>query len=94
MTSPSVDSGHDETGRWRPVEGELLARAHRAAAEAGLSVRAVRQRGVMLEIVPWDLSALPPIEAMREMADALAGDGVRYVTLALSGEEIDEEGAP
>ena len=84
-----------EAGRWRPVQGELLERALRAASEAGLRVRAVRQRGVMLEIVPHDLEALPPIEAMRELADALAGDGIRYVTLALDDDEqTDEEGAP
>ena len=73
-------------------EDKGLSGAHhvrvREVCEAhGLAVREVRQRGVLLELVPVSLERLPSAGVLRELADALAGDGVRYVALSLEEEE-------
>jgi hypothetical protein len=52
-------------------------------ARFGLEIVAARRHGVMLTLVPCDLEHIPDAQALREIADALGGDGIRYVTLDL-----------
>ena len=52
-------------------------------ASFGLEVVDAHRHGVMLTLVPRSLDHLPEAHTLREIADALGGDGVRYVTLSL-----------
>lgn len=54
-----------------------------ACAEHGLTITDVIQKGVMLELVPASLSGLPDAATLRQLADQIGGDGIRYVTLSL-----------
>lgn len=49
----------------------------------GLDIVAASRQGVMLTVTPRSLDALPDAETLRELADALGGEGIRYVTLDL-----------
>ncbi len=70
------------------IQGDAL-HALRARCHAmGLEIRGARRRGTSLELMPSSLDHLPDAEVLREIADALGGDGVRYVSLSL------EETAP
>lgn len=60
-------------------------------ARFGLDVVAAHRHGVMLTLVPRDLDHLPDAQALREIADALGGDGVRYVTLDLDPPTSQDE---
>lgn len=73
------------------IEGSELKRIREVAGRFGLEVLGASRRGVMLELVPKDLGALPSASELAEIADALAGDGVRYVSLSLEG-ALGEEG--
>lgn len=55
----------------------------RVCARFGLEIVDATRHGVMLTLVPRSLEGLPDAQALREIADALGGDGVRYVTLDL-----------
>ena len=57
-------------------------------ARFGLQIVKTRRHGVMLELVVERLDALPSVSALSQIAEALAGDGVRYVALALEEREI------
>lgn len=52
-------------------------------ARFGLEIIAAHRHGVMLTLVPHNLEHIPDAQALREIADALGGDGIRYVTLDL-----------
>ena len=60
----------------------------RRCEELGLKVRRVRRRGVMVELVPEDLAQAVGCgaEVLREVADAVGGEGVRHVALGLEEE--------
>ncbi|MEM1348674.1 MAG: hypothetical protein AAGI01_08980 [Myxococcota bacterium] len=74
------------------LTGAPLDEVRRLAMEHGLDVVEAWRHGVMLVLRPRDLGALPDRDALRELADALGGDGVRYVTLSLwdLADECDE----
>ena len=60
-----------------------LHRVRQICGEHGLTIVEVRRRGVLLELVPADLAQVPDPEALRQIAEALGGDGIRHVALAL-----------
>ena len=65
------------------LDGDALERVQQTCATRGLDVVAACRRGVMLELTPASLDALPGADALREIADDLGGDGIRYVSLLL-----------
>lgn len=67
------------------IEGQELERIREIALEFGLDIVGARRQGVMLELSPRDLKNLPAAGVMAEIADALGGDGIRYVSLSLEG---------
>jgi hypothetical protein len=73
------------------IEGRELEHIREVAGRFGLEVAGARRQGVMLELTPKDLGALPAASELAEIADALAGDGIRYVSLSLDG-ALGEEG--
>lgn len=74
----------------QPLSAEALDHLRTLCAAHGLALRTARQRGVLLELVPVTLDHLPAPHQMRELADALGGDGVRYVALALEDTDPTE----
>lgn len=64
-----------------------LARIMEVCARHGLVICGARRQGVLLELLPQTLEALPSAHTLRAIAEALAGDGVRYVALGLEEEE-------
>ncbi len=69
------------------LDGDDLARVIALCSSHGLSVHAATRRGVMLELTPVSLDELPTPETLRELADALGGDGVRYVSLLIGARD-------
>jgi hypothetical protein len=71
----------------RVLEPAALADLVARCAAAGLTIRDAAVSGVMLELVPADLDALPDADALYALAGALLATpperGVRYVTLSL-----------
>lgn len=64
-------------------------------AEHGLMITNARRKGVMLELEPASLEALPSAQTLSALADVLGGDGIRYVALVLDGEDDDgQDDAP
>ena len=51
----------------------------------GLTIEGASRRGVLLELTPVSLDDLPSAMELAAIADELAGDGVRYVALAIDG---------
>lgn len=66
---------------------EQLAHIVEVCAAHHLVIRGARRQGVLLELCPESLEALPDAHTLRAIAEALAGDGVRYVALALDEHE-------
>lgn len=66
-----------------PADDPLARRAQALCQAHGLALRGVRRQGVLLELLPLTLETLPDAALLREIADALAGDGIRYVALSL-----------
>jgi hypothetical protein len=79
MPSPNTTTYH--------LEGDDLARVITLCASHGLAVHAATRRGVLLELSPDSLDDLPPADTLREIADALGGDGVRYVSLLIGSRD-------
>ena len=48
---------------------------------------ALIERGVLLELTPDSLDDLPDAQTLREIADALGGDGIRYVSLLIGSRD-------
>lgn len=69
------------------IQGDALEALRTHCRAIGLEIRGARRRGVSLELLPASLDDLPGPAALRELADALGGDGVRYVALSLEEEE-------
>ena len=63
--------------RWREVVDECRRR--------GLSIRDVEQDGAVLILEPDGVVDLPEAPTLREIAEAIDVEGVRFVTLALDG---------
>lgn len=61
-------------------------------AEHGLKITHARRKGVMLELQPATLDALPSAQTLRSLADVLGGDGIRYVTLGLDESSTQGDG--
>jgi len=66
-----------------PLTGAQLDDVRRVAMEYDLEVDEAWRHGVMLVLRPRSFDTLPDHDTLRELADALGGDGVRYVTLSL-----------
>lgn len=62
---------------------EDLEALKRLCAQFGLTITGARRQGVLLEVAPESLEALPDADTLRLIADELGGDGVRYVALSL-----------
>lgn len=73
------------------VDGEFLARVLAVCEAHGLRVNAARRVGVLLLLQPDTLEAMPEAEALRQIAEALAGDGVRYVALSIASRDGEDE---
>lgn len=69
------------------LRGAALEAVQAQCATHGLVICGARRTGAMLELRPASLDALPDAMTLRQLADALGGDGVRYVTLALEPED-------
>lgn len=69
------------------VDGETLARVRAVCEAHGLAVRGASRVGVLLLLQPETLEAMPEAEALRQVAEALAGDGIRYVALTISSRD-------
>lgn len=71
----------------RVLDHAALADLTARCAASGLTIRDAAVSGVMLELVPADLDALPDADALGALAAALLAThrerGVRYVTLSL-----------
>ncbi len=70
-----------------PLEGDDLTRIVSLCASHGLAIHAATRRGVLLELSPDSLDDLPPAQTLREIADALGGDGIRYVSLLIGSRD-------
>ena len=70
-----------------PLEGDDLARVITLCASHGLAIHAAKRRGVLLELTPDSLDDLPDAHTLRELADTLGGDGVRYVSLLIGSRD-------
>ena len=66
------------------VEGESFLAVRLACEAHGLHILAARRVGVLLLLQPASLEAIPDAEALRQIAEALAGENVRYVALSIS----------
>lgn len=69
------------------LRGAALEAVVARCAAHGLVICGARRAGAMLELRPASLDALPDAMLLRQLADELGGDGVRYVTLALEAED-------
>lgn len=66
---------------------EQLAHIAEVCTAHQLLIRGARRHGVLLELWPESLDSLPDSHTLRAIAEALAGDGVRYVALGLDEHE-------
>lgn len=71
-----------------------LERIKATCAEHGLLITNARRKGVMLELEPASLEALPSAQTLSALADVLGGDGIRYVALVLEDDDDDQANAP
>ncbi len=83
-------SGERAEERGDALRGEALDALRACARSLGLEVARAARQGVLLRLWPASLDALPSADALRELADLLGGDGVRFVALVLDEpDEID-----
>lgn len=68
-----------------------LERIKATCAEHGLLIINARRKGVMLELEPASLEALPSAQTLSALADVLGGDGIRYVALVLEDDDDQDD---
>ncbi len=71
------------------LSAQQLQQITEVCAAHHLVIRGARRHGVLLELLPEQLDDLPDAHTLRAIAEALAGDGVRYVALALDEPDDD-----
>jgi hypothetical protein len=65
------------------LDPDTLAHIAQTCASHQLPIRHAERHGTLLVLTPASLHELPSADTLRELADSLGGDGIRYVTLRL-----------